>query len=567
MNFRNFCKWIGLAISLMILVACSQTSKQGEQKNNHLIVRQTEYGLVKGSTTNGILTWKGVPYGGDTSGANRWKAPSNPKKWKGELDASKSGQVALQSSTDGVIGSENALNLDIYRPNSNKKKLPVLVYIHGGNNQTGKSEELSGASFVKNHDAIFVSVNYRLGVLGFNPLPALKTGSDEENSGNYTLLDIAKSLDWIRENIENFGGDSKNVTVSGFSAGGRDVMAMLISPIFKGKFDKAISFSGGMTLADESKSQDVFATALASLVVEDGKKGSVEEAKTWLLTRDNEVKDYLYHLDAKRLAPLMGNASIRMSVFPHLYPDGVVLPKEGFDTKNYNNVPLLMLTGQDEFSLFGYFDKYFAKAQENKTMIQEPAASDYAFINKYGGQLYSLFNVQESAEKMIANYKSPIYAGEVQFGHDPAVVGSPMSTFGSYHGVFVPLFDQDNQNYKALVGDAYKSNGAKKLSTIFQDYIYHFISNGNPNGKNLPEWKTWSAAGDETTLYLDATKKDANIKMGKKEFTYADVLDEIEKDTSVPTDRKQVLISQVLNGRWFSHDLDEKYNNLSEFDK
>ena len=63
MNFRNFCKWIGLAISLIILVACSQTSKQGEQKNNHLIVRQTEYGLVKGSTTNGILTWKGVPYG------------------------------------------------------------------------------------------------------------------------------------------------------------------------------------------------------------------------------------------------------------------------------------------------------------------------------------------------------------------------------------------------------------------------------------------------------------------------------------------------------------------------
>lgn len=83
----------------------------------------------------------------------------------------------------------------------------------------------------------------------------------------------------------------------------------------------------------------------------------------------------------------------------------------------------------------------------------------------------------------------------------------------------------------------------------------------------MPEWKTWSAAGDETTLYLDATKKDDNIKMGKKEFTYADVLDAIEKDTSVPTDRKQVLISQVLNGRWFSHGLDEKYNNLSEFDK
>ena len=198
-----------------------------------MTIRQTAYGAVKGAENDGVLTWKGVPYGGDTSGEHRFKAPIDPEKWKGERDATKSGQVALQSSTDGVIGSENALNLDIYRPKSDKKKLPVLVYIHGGNNHSGKSEELSGVSFVKNHDAIFVSINYRLGVLGFNPLPSLKTGSDEENSGNYTLLDIAKSLDWVRHNIEEFGGDSKNVTISGFSAGGRDVMAMLISPIFK----------------------------------------------------------------------------------------------------------------------------------------------------------------------------------------------------------------------------------------------------------------------------------------------------------------------------------------------
>src|SRR5699024_12236744 len=100
----------------------------------------------------------------------------------------------------------------------------------------------------------------------------------EENSGNYTLLDILKSLDWLANNIENFGGDSNNITVAGFSAGGRDVMAMLSSPIFEGKFQKAISFSGGLTFADESASQTVFAKAISTLVVEDGIKDSEEEA-------------------------------------------------------------------------------------------------------------------------------------------------------------------------------------------------------------------------------------------------------------------------------------------------
>ena len=108
-----------------------------------------------------------------------------------------------------------------------------------------------------------MSVNYRLGALGFNPLDALKTGSDEENSGNFALLDIAQALDWVEKNIETFGGNKDNVTLAGFSAGGRDVMATLISPTFKGKYDKAISFSGGMTLSDEEESQEIFATAIA----------------------------------------------------------------------------------------------------------------------------------------------------------------------------------------------------------------------------------------------------------------------------------------------------------------
>lgn len=560
MKIKKLSSLLLLALLAMILVSCGQgQSKEAADRT----VRQTAYGAVKGAEKDGVLTWKGVPYGGDTSGENRFKAPQDPEKWSGERDATKSGQVALQSSADGVVGSEDALNLDIYRPNSDKKKLPVLVYIHGGNNQTGKSEELSGASFVKTHDAIFVSVNYRLGVLGFNPLPALKTGSDEENSGNYSLLDIAKSLDWIRENIEEFGGDSKNVTVSGFSAGGRDVMAMLISPIFKGKFDKAISFSGGMTLADEAKSQQVFAEALAPLAVEDGKKASLDEAKSWLLSSDSDVKDYLQGVDGKRLAPLMGNAGIRMTVFPHLYTDGTVLPKEGFDTKNYNNVPLLMLTGEKEFSLFAYYDKYFAQAQEAKIMDQEPAVSDYEFVNTYGGKLYGLFNGRESAARMSPNYQSPIYVAEIGFGDQGS---SEIPIFGSFHGVFVPMLDKDNQNYQQIIGQVYQTEGAEALSSIFQDYIYQFISTGDPNGKDLPQWQEWQSEG-KAVLHMNAKDKAAQVQMIENGESYEDILQQIEDDVTISQERKSQLIAQVLNGRWFSYGLDEKYGNLSEFDR
>lgn len=558
---------VGLIVSGIfftgILAGCQQTTKekptqeitQQHAENKETIVT-TKYGKVEGSTQDGVRLWQGIPYAADPSGSNRWKEPQDPQSWEGIKKATAPGNVAIQASADGIIGSEDALNLDIYRTDTNKDKLPVLVYVHGGNNQTGNAQELSGASFVKTHDAIMVSVNYRLGVLGFNPLPALKHGTELENSGNYSLLDLNKSLEWIQQNIAAFGGDPENVTISGFSAGGRDVMAMLMSPIFEGKFQKAISFSGGMTIADEAESQEIFAEALAPLVVEDQLATSNEEAKSWLLQDDTKVKDYLYGLDSKRLAPLMGNAGIRMRVFPHLYNDGVVLPKEGFQGEIKNDVPLLMITGDREFSLFGRFDSYFAEYIADGRIDTDPnIKAQYDFINKYGGELYSLFNVQESAETLGTKYQKPIYAMELLFGQNAAVVGEEMAKIGSFHGVFVPLLDQDNHNYDALVKDGYNSVGAKTLSDDFQQTLFSFIQTGNPDFKGI-KWQPWNQS-DGDILYLDADKENVIATVEKKSYTYEDVLREMEQDTSISSEEKQVLIKQVLNGRWFSERLDQ----------
>lgn len=575
-------KWVVLVTTFLTLAGCNQQNStesnatdvtseniaSSETLASDLLIRETQFGSVMGYEEDEALIWQGIPYGGDTSGENRWQAPTDPQPWSETLDATQAGVVALQAGADGVTGSEDALNLDIYRPNNETEDLPVLVYIHGGNNQTGQAQEISGKSFVSSQDAIVVSVNYRLGPLGFNPLPALKTGSDEENSGNYAMLDLAKSLDWIRANIGEFGGDSNNITVSGFSAGGRDVMAMLISPLFEGKFDKAISFSGGMTIADEEKSQDIFAESIAPLVVEDGVKNDEDQAKKWLLTSDEEVKDYLYNLDGIRLVGLMSNAGIRMDVFPHLYNDGTVIPTEGFDTETYNSVPLIMLTGEQEFSLFSRFDPYFAEAVSDGSIdTDQDISGQYDFVNKYGGQLYSLFNLEDSAIKMSSNYNAPIYGMEILFGENPDYISEEMAKIGSFHGVFVPLLDTDSESYAELVTDSYESQGAKELSVMFQNYIYEFISSGNPNGENLTEWTEWQKDADENILFLDADDSVAIAKMGKKEFDYASVLAAIENDRSITEEQKADLLSEVMNGRWFSYELDKKYYNLSEYDQ
>lgn len=212
--------------SLSLLMACQTKKTENTSTFNQSVTQTIDKGKIEGKKDkdNKVLEWLGVPY----AQAKRWQEPKEVNKWKGTFKASNYGDKDIQFSNDKVVGKENALNLDVVRPDTKKTKLPVIVYIHGGNNQTGNAQEIKGNTFVKDINAVYVSVNYRLGVFGFNPLEAVKTGSNEQKSGNFSLLDIAKALDWVKENIETFGGDKDNVTLSGFSAGGRDVMAALI---------------------------------------------------------------------------------------------------------------------------------------------------------------------------------------------------------------------------------------------------------------------------------------------------------------------------------------------------
>lgn len=544
-------------LSVSILAACGQTNNTKTAIFDNEVTKIIASGAIKGQkdATNSTIEWLGVPYAEEPVGELRWKAPQPVEKWEGSFDATETGSPFIQISKGEVIGTEEALNLDIVRPDTTDTNLPVVVFLHGGNNQTGHAQEIKGNGFVNDLKAVYVSVNYRLGALGFNPLEAIKTGSDEENSGNYTLLDIAAALDWVEENIEVFGGDKDNVTLAGFSAGGRDVMATLISPLFKDKYDKAISFSGGMTLADETESQDIFATAFAPLVVEDGIKSTESEAKEWLLSNDNQVSEYLYGLPAERLASLMGNAGIRMSVFPHLYKDGVVIPKEGFDTSNYNDVPLLLITGTSEFSLFTAFDPYFASSVTDGSLFSDAdKLKEFVFTETYGSALYRLSNTVDSARKLQGTYNSPIYIGEISYGDNAETAPKTAQLLGAFHGVFEPLLQQPS-NYATFIGEDFNSEGAKQLSQQFKAYLKGFITSGNPEGEKLPHWEEWTADGSQV-MKFDASLEKAEIEMGEDSQTAEDIVMDLREDSNLTADKKQILIDNVLNGRWFSQPLD-----------
>ena len=566
---RSFLKASALtAAALSLPLSVSAASPEEENCLSPITaLRQTSSGPVQGADKGEYLVWYGIPYGAAPVGDLRWSAPQDPAPWTAARDCTAVSESAYQYSS-GVIGTEDCLKLDVYTT-PKARKLPVLVFIHGGNNQTGNTQEIPGGELVVKDECVYVTLDYRLGLFGFNCLPALQTSPDD--TGNYTLLDISKALDWVQENIANFGGDPDNVTISGFSAGGRDVMAMLVSPLFSGRFQKAIAFSGGMTIADEAASASQIAWAVAPLAVEDGICPDEASAHDWLLGTGAEVRDWLYSVDSARLCPLMGNAGIRMSVFPHLYGDGVTLPKEGFAVTQYNSVPLIMLTGSTEFSMFNMFDGYYssdAVADWDPAVVQ--AANNFA--TKYGSDMYRIFNAQCSAETMYENYDAPIYLCQVDYGGE----SSPSKLMlGAFHGIFVPMLSTIN-NYTGMMD--FSGAGYQAMAVQFNRYLKNFLRTGDPNedgagllgglwralsGQTEPEllaWPTWTP-DNKVSMVLDADADQAIIAVKDVSTTYEAIMDRMDADASVPDYAKQGVIRNTMNGRWFSAALDARYGN------
>jgi len=221
-------------------------------------VANTRYGKVRGYVEDGVFTFKGVPYGADTGGENRWLPAKPPKPWDGELPTLTYGancpqrlhdwsseQTFLQQWTDGWQ-SENMLKVNIWTPSLAGKR-PVMFYIHGGGFTFGSAYELAsqdGAQMARHHDVVSVTVNHRLNILGFLDLSEFG-GPSYADSVNVGMTDLVAALRWVRENIANFGGDPDCVMIYGQSGGGSKVTTLLGMPSAQGLIHRASPQSGG----------------------------------------------------------------------------------------------------------------------------------------------------------------------------------------------------------------------------------------------------------------------------------------------------------------------------------
>ena len=218
-------------------------------------VVSTEYGYLRGyPDAADTISWKGVPFASPPVGQLRWKAPVDPEPWTGIREAGHYSDPCVQYSPLGrgkIIGSEDCLYLNVWRPETAEQDLPVYVWIHGGGNSIGSANmvpDYEGYNLASRGNLVFVSINYRLGPFGWFAHPSLRTGEsgDEYNdSGNFGTLDIIQALKWINRNIGFFGGDPDRVTIAGESAGAFNVTSLLVSPQAAGLFHGAVSQSGG----------------------------------------------------------------------------------------------------------------------------------------------------------------------------------------------------------------------------------------------------------------------------------------------------------------------------------
>lgn len=366
---------------------------------NDKTLRTTDYGMIEGisdKTTN-TWAWKGVPYAKPPVGELRWRAPAEPEKWDNVRATKNFGPACAQygriygpgannrydetigTTLNQAVGNEDCLYLNIWRPANAKPNLPVIVFFHGGSNVSGYTADpvYDGGHLAKTTNSVVVTVNFRLGVLGFFSLPQLKEGADPESaSGNFAILDSIKSLQFLRKNIANFGGDPDNVTIMGESAGAINVYALLTSPKLANSqtkpFHRAVPLSGGLSLASNlpqgtiptmspATTYDAQGNALLwNLLIDDGKASTVAEAQAYAASQTpQQIADYMRSKSPAQIfrvlltklaaAGLGGSGPI---------PEGAVVssnPVNAITNNQYVQVPVLAGNTRDEGKLFPAF--------------------------------------------------------------------------------------------------------------------------------------------------------------------------------------------------------------------
>jgi para-nitrobenzyl esterase len=549
---------LSLAVVAWFFLAPAPEPEAALIKPQPLTIRQTESGEVIGFVANGARTWLGIPYAEAPVGTLRWQPPRPAVPWVGLRETISAGSRCPQkpsalAPTDGetpvVVGNEDCLYLNIYSP-ANASRLPVMFWIHGGGNTIGSGAEYIGAHLATRHNLVIVTINYRLGPLGWFSHPALASGDPRSDSGNYGTLDIIRGLEWTRDNIAAFGGDPDNVTVFGESAGAFNTLAMVVSPLARGLFHRAISQSGGFQPTDVQHASDYASRGghpysareiVNQLMVADGSAsdGAAAMAKQDAMNT-NELRGYLYSKTSEDLFALWSGGGFGMIDVPDNLGDGHVLPsgttKQLFsDPERYANVPIMLGTNRDEPALFMAQDpKHVTRFLGFLPRLRDEAA--YLRTVRYGALAWKARGVDEIAQALTASGHGSVYAYRFDFDELPSRGGYDLAkAIGAAHFLEVPFVFGDFANFPLgyLFGDGNPDRDT--LSDQMMSYWAQFAYAGAPGrgrDANLPPWSRWGENG-RRTLVLD-TPEGGGLRMIDAVVTRASIVDELATDPAIP---------------------------------
>lgn len=460
-------------------------------------------GALSGTTADGVTAFKGVPYAAAPVGDLRWRAPKPAAKWSGIRDASKLGPDCVQGRMPGspepAPQAEDCLFANVWRPAQPGGKLPVMVWIHGGafTNGGSSSPETWGDAMAR-RGLVFVTFNYRLGRFGFFGHPALSAESPEEATGNYGLMDQMAALSWVRRNIAAFGGDPKNVTVVGGSAGGISINLLMGAPKARGLFDKAIiqSGAGRRFLTPERRlSQDLPGKPSAESVgVAFAKRLGVEGADAAALAA-------LRALPADKIVNNLSMATLVFQGEGALYSGPVVdgklivdTPEATYSQGRQHKVPAIVGATSADLSL-----DFAATADAVYAKFGDAAAARAAYdpdgrlllkaLNQAVGSDRNMGEPARFVARAIAKTGAPTWQFRFGYVAPAALAGSP---YGANHSTEVAyVFDRLSPVYGANVTAADQA-----VAGTLADYWANFARKGDPNGPGLPAWPRYDAKGD-----------------------------------------------------------------------
>ncbi len=504
---------------------------------NDPVVVRTQHGPVRGRTVDGVSAFLGVPYGGTTGGRHRFRVPQPPEPWAEVREATRYGPRCPQDPTGtqpedraSFAGEDEAgedcLVANVWTPGpGDQANRPVMLWLHGGGFQSGSAASpwCDGAALARRGDVVVVSINHRLGVLGFLDLEAFG-GPDYAGSGLAGMLDIVLALEWVRDNIESFGGDPSNVTLFGESGGGRKISVLLGMPSAQGLFHRAIIQSGGHPRGIERDlSQRLGQHVFARFALEAGNIDALQRIPAHELV--DGVSQMLTDIDDPALP-----ASGRRMLFSPVV-DGVLLPAHPFDPASpfSTNVPLIIGSNKDEaaWSLArlpgagaydeGTLEAYLARILGDRApavlaahRAAQPEASVWDLLVSVSSEERRLLSI-ETAEQAVQRGGAPVYLYWFAWESDVPLLKAA-------HTMEIPfVFDTVD---RAPITGTREDRGV--LAEAMSETWIRFARSGDPNHAGIPHWAPYDL-DSRPTMVFDVPPRLEHDPRGAERLAWGDL--------------------------------------------